>query len=88
MHQTTFEIHLRGELPQGLLMVAGARREETGSETLLLTRDLDQRRLHELVARLRDLGVVLLELRRTTGSPSELQTEPLTDGPTGGPGEQ
>ena len=82
MHHTTFEIHVRGELPRhGLPAVVGARRAETGGETLLLTRDLDQRRLHELVARLRDLGIVLLELRRTSGSPAE----PETVGPTAGP---
>ena len=40
------------------------RRPPSGGETLLLTPDLDQASLHQLVARLRDLGIELLELRK------------------------
>ena len=42
------------------------RPREAGGETLLLTPDLDQASLHQLVARLRDLGIELLELRQAT----------------------
>jgi hypothetical protein len=65
MRQTTYEIHLRGDLPPGLLEgFDGATLVEAGGETVLLTPDMDQASLHRLVTRLRDLGVELLELRR------------------------
>ena len=65
MRQTTYEIHLRGDLPPGLLEdFDGATLVEAGGETVLLTLDMDQASLHRLVTRLRDLGIELLELRR------------------------
>jgi hypothetical protein len=65
MRQTTYEIHLRGELPPGLLEgLEDATCVEAGGETVLLTLDMDQASLHRLVTRLRDLGIELLELRR------------------------
>ena len=65
MRQTTYEIHLRGDLPPGLLEgLEGATCVEAGGETVLLTLDMDQASLHRLVTRLRDLGIELLELRR------------------------
>ena len=67
MRQATYEIHLRGTLPPELLAsLAGATCTEAGGETLLLTLDIDQESLHQLVRRLRDLGIELLELRHTT----------------------
>ena len=71
MSQVTYEIHLRGPLPPRLLPdLRGATLTEAGSETLLLTLDLDQEELHDLVRRLRDLGIELLELRQVTASRS------------------
>ncbi len=65
MRQTTYEIRLRGALPPELLpSLPGATSTSAGGETLLLTPDLDQASLHQLVARLRDLGIELLELRK------------------------
>ena len=67
MQQATYEIHVRGQLPPGLLAdLDGATCREVGGETLLLTRDIDQESLHRLVSRLRDLGIELVELRRAT----------------------
>ena len=69
MRQATYEIHLRGALPPELLAsFAGATCTEAGGETLLLTLDIDQESLHQLVRRLRDLGIELLELRQTTAT--------------------
>ena len=69
MSEATYEIRLRGPLPPGELGdLAGASYQETGSETVLLTLDIDQQSLHALVTRLRDLGVELLELRLVTES--------------------
>jgi hypothetical protein len=68
MRQATYEIHLRGTLPSDLVSdLDGATCREVGGETTLLTLDVDQEALHELVARLRDLGIELLELRRVSG---------------------
>jgi hypothetical protein len=69
MRQATYEIHLRGALPPELLAnLAGATSTQACGETLLLTRDIDQESLHQLVGRLRDLGIELLELRQTTAT--------------------
>ena len=67
MRQATYEIRLRGALPPELLpSLPGATSTRAGGETLLLTPKLDQSSLHQLVARLRDLGIELLELRQAT----------------------
>lgn len=67
MSKATYEIHLRGDLPPHLLDgLAGATWTEAAGETVLLTLDLDQESLHQLVARLRDLGIELLELRQAS----------------------
>ncbi len=67
MRQATYEIRLRGALPPELLpSLPGATSTQAGGETLLLTPYLDQTSLHQLVARLRDLGIELLELRQAT----------------------
>ena len=67
MRQATYEIRLRGALPPELLpSLPGATSTQAGGETLLLTPRLDQTSLHLLVARLRDLGIELLELRQAT----------------------
>jgi hypothetical protein len=67
MRQATYEIRLRGALPPELLpSLPGATSTQAGGETLLLTPKLDQTSLHQLVARLRDLGIELLELRQAT----------------------
>jgi hypothetical protein len=68
MRQATYEIRLRGALPPELLtrLPGATSTQGGGGETLLLTPDLDQASLHQLVARLRDLGIELLELRKAT----------------------
>jgi hypothetical protein len=79
MRQATYEIHLRGALPPDLLAsLAGATCTEAGGETLLLTLEIDQESLHQLVGRLRDLGVELLELRQAypTGHSRRIQEKP------------
>jgi hypothetical protein len=67
MRQATYEIRLRGTLPPEVVpSLPGATSTQAGGETLLLTPDLDQTSLDQLVARLRDLGIELLELRQAT----------------------
>ena len=69
MSQATYEIHLRGAVPPHLLAgLAGATCTEAADETVLLTLDLDQESLHQLVGRLRDLGIELLELRQASAA--------------------
>ena len=65
MRHTTYEIHVRGDLPPALLAeLDGATSREVDGETVLLTPDIDQESLHQLVTRLRDLGIELVEMRR------------------------
>ncbi|MGZ4594027.1 MAG: hypothetical protein ACXV3C_09165 [Actinomycetes bacterium] len=66
MTRVTYEIHLRGHLPPELVAGLGdATSIEAPAETVLLTQRIDQEGLHQLIGRLRDLGIELLELRRT-----------------------
>ena len=73
MRQATYEIRLRGQLPPSLMAGLDGSASEVGGETVLLTLDVDQESLHQLISRLQDLGIELLEVRRATaiGSPSE-----------------
>jgi hypothetical protein len=71
MRHATYEVRIRGALPAGLMSsLPGATSTEAGGETVLLTPDLDQQSLHQLVARMRDLGIELLELRRAPATKS------------------
>jgi hypothetical protein len=75
MRQATYEIHLRGALPPELpASLAGATCTEACGETVLLTLDIDQESLHQLVGRLRDLGIELLELRQASATSSPRRT--------------
>jgi hypothetical protein len=78
MRQATYEIHIQGALSPGLLArFDGATSQEIGAETVLLTGEIDQESLHELVARLGALGIELLEVRRATaGRSSRLSGQP------------
>jgi hypothetical protein len=65
MTHTTYEIHLRGHLPPELAADLGVTTSiEAPAETVLLTGPIDQAGVHELIDRLRDFGIELLELRR------------------------
>ncbi len=65
MRQTTYEIRVRGQLPPELMSsLPGAPCTEAGDQTVLLTVYLNQKSLHQLVARLGDFGIELLELRQ------------------------
>jgi hypothetical protein len=76
MSHATYEIRLRGPLPPGLMpRLPGARCTEAGGETVLLTPSLDQGRVHQVIAALRDLGLELLELRRAP-TPSSSRRSP------------
>lgn len=76
--RTTYEIHLRGHLPPELVEGLGdATHVEAPPQTVLLTDEIDQRGLDELIARLEGLGLELLELRRSvTPDPEEQQGTP------------
>jgi hypothetical protein len=68
MTPTTYEIHVRGHLPKWLgAELSDATAIEASPETVLLTPRIDQTGLHEMLARLRDLGIELVEIRRTAG---------------------
>lgn len=70
MSRTTYEIHLRGRLPADLADdFDDMAQVETPTETVLLTTAIDQKGLHELITRIRDLGLELRELRRAAGRP-------------------
>jgi len=65
MARTAYEIHLRGDLPPEVAAELHVRsRSEAPAETVLLTGHIDQAGVHELIDRLQDLGIELLELRR------------------------
>ena len=67
MRQATYEIHVQGPLSPGVLArLDGATSQEIGAETVLLTDEIDQESLHQLVARLGELGIELLEVRKAT----------------------
>lgn len=69
MVHKTYEIRMRGVLrPEALEGLPDTTCREVGVQTVLLTLDVDQESLHQLVTRLRDLGIELLELRLTTES--------------------
>lgn len=66
MAPTTYEIHIKGHIPPGLVVELGDTVQvEAPAETVLLTEAIDQEGLHDLIARLQNLGLELLELRRT-----------------------
>ena len=65
MGQATYEIHVQGPIgPDVLDRLNNPTCQEVGAETVLFTTDLDQDSLHQLVARLGELGIELLEVRR------------------------
>jgi hypothetical protein len=71
MRQATYEIHVQGPLgPDVLARLEGATSQEIGAETVLLTPEIDQESLHQLVARLGALGIELLEVRQAGDSGS------------------
>jgi hypothetical protein len=76
MTRVTYEIHLRGQLPPELAADLGATsRFEAPAETVLVTGPIDQVGMHDLIDRLSDFGLELLELRRcadTHGSTGQL----------------
>jgi hypothetical protein len=66
MSPTTYEIHIKGHVPQDLMAELGDTTQvEVPAETVLLTDVIDQEGLHALIERLQSLGLELLELRRT-----------------------
>ena len=73
MTHTTYEIRLSGQLaPDRTAFLGQAKRFDAPAETVLVTRPIDQTDLNELIARLRDFGIELLELRRTAeGDPAK-----------------
>jgi hypothetical protein len=66
MSRTTYEIHLRGQLRPEVAAGLGVltRIEQAPTQTLLVTGRIDQAGVYELIDRLRDFGIELLELRR------------------------
>jgi hypothetical protein len=73
----TYEIHLRQHLPAEIGAELDVRTSiEEPVETVLLTGRIDQAGLYELIGRLRDFGIELLELRRRTVGPAPSKQEP------------
>jgi hypothetical protein len=78
MTRVTYEIHLRGTLPQEVAADLGVTtRIEAPAETVLITGRIDQVGVHELIDRLTDFGIELLELRRCADA--RASTEPSDD---------
>ena len=70
--RTTYEIHLRGHLPPELLAkFSDTTQVEAPPQTVLITDEIDQQGLDELIARLEGLGLELLELRRSVTPEAE-----------------
>ncbi|WP_127127298.1 hypothetical protein [Georgenia sp. SYP-B2076] len=62
---TTYEIHLIGNLPPSLAARLDSMTVlQAPAQTVLVTTPLDQADLHNLLGRLTDLGIELMELRR------------------------
>jgi hypothetical protein len=77
MTRRTYEIHLRGHLPPEVaedLDVTNC--IDAPAETVLLTGRIDQAGVHELIDRLRDFGIELLELRRCADDHVASEEEP------------
>jgi hypothetical protein len=67
MTHTPYEIQLRGRISSEVAAQLGVRcGSEAPAETRLLTGRIDQIRLFELLRRLQDFGVELVELRRSS----------------------
>jgi hypothetical protein len=66
MNFITYEIRLRGHLPPQIAaqLGRGARVVEVPAETVLRTAQIGPDGVHELIDRLSEFGVELLELRR------------------------
>jgi hypothetical protein len=71
MSSTTYEIRLRGHLSPQIAAALGrtTRVVEVPAETVLRTARIDPAGVHELIHRLGDFGIELLELRRCADSP-------------------
>ena len=77
MTRTTYEIRLRGHLPPEVVAELGdATCEPAPAETVLRTGRIDQAGVHELIDRLSDFGIELVELRRCADDPDAPEGEP------------
>jgi hypothetical protein len=77
MTPTTYEVHVRGHLPEQLAReLGGATSIDAPPETVLLTPPVDQAGLHEILARVRDFGIELVEIRQTSERGYEEAAEP------------
>ena len=65
MTQATYEVRVAGVVPESALRELGAAAAETeGASTLLSGELLDEEALFELLARMRALGLEVVEVRR------------------------
>jgi hypothetical protein len=73
-----YELRLRGAVPDRLVLeLDGGPRLLRQPETVVVTRSMDQRRLHNLLIRIADLGLDIRELRRLP------ESRPATSSPGG-----
>lgn len=69
--RNTYEVVVRGPVPQELLAELGATSlTEEPAHTVLLTEAIDQAALHGMLEHLRSLGLELLEIRSRTTTAS------------------
>ena len=61
----TYEVRVRGVVPAHVLAELGATSQiEEPAQTILCTEVIDQAAMHGLLARLREFGLELIEIRR------------------------
>jgi hypothetical protein len=71
MARIAYEIDLTGQLPSDVARSLHVRtRVDAPAETVLRTKRIDQAGVHELIDRLKHLGIELLELRRCADDPA------------------
>jgi hypothetical protein len=79
-----YEIHVDGVLDHRWAAWFGGMHVETdGTQTVISGLLTDQPALHSLLARIRDLGLCLISVRRLPGSEAGNQAQPSDSGPAG-----
>jgi hypothetical protein len=79
-----YEIRVEGVLDHRWAAWFGGLHVETdGTQTIISGLLTDQPALHGLLAKIRDLGLCLIAVRRLPGSEAENQAQPSDSGPAG-----
>ena len=80
----SYEIRVEGVLDQRwAAWLGGLHIDRDGAQTVISGLLTDQPALHGLLARIRDLGLCLISVRRLPGSEAGNQAQPSDSGPAG-----